>query len=64
MKWNIKKSNDNINNQTMNQRFVFWKGEKNIFKKTFFWLWPWRRKKEYKKYYDKNQTILLKITNY
>ena len=55
------KKNTNINNQTMNQRLVFWQVGKEIFlSKTFFGYGPGGVKKEYKKYYINNKTILTK----
>jgi len=54
-------SNRNINNQTMNQRFVFWQAGKDIFlSKPFLGFGPGGVKKEYKKYYSKNKTVLTK----
>ncbi len=55
------KRNTNINNQTMNQRLVFWKvGKEILLSKLFFGYGPGGVKKEYKKYYVKNKTILTK----
>ena len=55
------KKNTNVNNQTMNQRLVFWQVGKEIFlSKPFFGHGPGGVKKEYKKYYVKNKTILTK----
>jgi hypothetical protein len=55
------KRNTNINNQTMNQRLVFWKvGKEILLSKPFFGYGPGGVKKEYKKYYVKNKTILTK----
>ena len=57
----LAKRNTNINNQTMNQRFVFWKVGKEIFlSNPFFGYGPGGVKQEYKKYYSNNQTILKK----
>ena len=55
------KRNTNINNQTMNQRFVFWKvGKEILLSNPFFGYGPGGVKKEYKKYYSNNQTVLKK----
>ena len=55
------KRNTNINNQTMNQRLVFWKvGKEILLSNPFFGYGPGGVKKEYKKYYVKNKTILTK----
>ena len=55
------KRNTNINNQTMNQRLVFWKVGKEIFlSNPFFGYGPGGVKKEYKKYYSNNKTVLNK----
>ena len=55
------KKNTNVNNQTMNQRLVFWKvGKEILFSNPFFGYGPGGVKKEYKKYYSNNQTILKK----
>ena len=45
----------------MNQRLVFWQvGKEILFSKPFFGYGPGGVKKEYKKYYSKNKTILKK----
>ena len=55
------KTNTNVNNQTMNQRFVFWQVGKEIFlSNPFFGYGPGGVKKEYKKYYINNKTTLSK----
>jgi hypothetical protein len=55
------KKNTNVNNQTLNQRLVFWQvGKEILFSKPFFGYGPGGVKKEYKKYYVKNKTILKK----
>ena len=55
------KKNTNVNNQTMNQRLVFWQvGKEILFSNPFFGYGPGGVKKEYKKYYSNNQTILKK----
>ena len=55
------KKNTNVNNQTMNQRFVFWKvGKEILLSNPFFGYGPGGAKKEYKKYYSDNKTILTK----
>ena len=55
------KRNTNINNQTMNQRLVFWEvGKEILLSKPFLGYGPGGVKKEYKKYYVKNKTILTK----
>ena len=57
--WEFSKRNANINNQTMNQRFVFWQVGKEIFlNNPFFGYGPGGVKKEYKDYYRKNKTVL------
>ena len=55
---NIKKSKD-PNNQTTNQRIEFWKvGMSILAENLVFGYGPGGVKKEYKKYYHKNQTLL------
>ena len=55
------KTNTNVNNQTTNQRFVFWQVGKEIFlSNPFFGYGPGGVKKEYKKYYINNKTTLSK----
>ena len=45
----------------MNQRLVFWQvGQKILFSKPFFGYGPGGVKKEYKKYYSNNKTVLNK----
>ena len=55
------KKNSNVNNQTLNQRLVFWQvGKEIMLIRPFFGHGPGGVKKEYKKYYSNNQTILTK----
>ena len=55
------KKNTNVNNQTLNQRLVFWQvGKEIMLIRPFFGFGPGGVKKEYKKYYSNNQTILTK----
>ena len=55
------KKNTNVNNQTLNQRLVFWQvGKVILFSKPFFGYGPGGVKKEYQKYYVKNKTVLNK----
>ena len=55
------KTKTNINNQTMNQRFLFWQvGRKIFLSKPFLGYGPGGVKKEFKKYYRNNKTVLTK----
>jgi hypothetical protein len=61
--WESRKKNSDPNNQTINQRVVFWKTGLNIFlSKPIFGYGPGGAKIEYKKYY-KNQTTSLVKSN-
>ena len=55
------KKNTNVNNQTLNQRLVFWQvGKEIMLIRPFFGHGPGGVKKEYRKYYIANKTILTK----
>ena len=61
--WESRKKNSDPNNQTINQRVVFWKTGIDIFlRKPIFGYGPGGAKTEYKKYY-KNQTTSLVKSN-
>ncbi len=59
--WEMSKRSTNINNQTLNQRFVFWQVGKKIFlNNPLLGYGTGGVKKEYKKYYSEHKTILAK----